>query len=1181
MKTRLLIGVATLGWLTCASLSFAAEPYLQFVQGLRERQYYDYALLYLDQIAAKPNTPAEIKQVIPYQKAITLQESARRNRSADRQLEQLNQAEAFLEEFVKANPNHPNAADANSDRAVILLDKGRAEVMQSKSPANQGAKRDFQNRARETIAKARTVFQTASDQLEANIKKFPAFIDKEKDPEQYAARAKVEENLMTATLNLALCTYEEAQTFDPETNDFKTTLGKAAEEFEKIHTRYRTQVGGLYARARQGKCYEEQRDLNKALGIYDELLKHNADTGPLAGLMSQVTQFKLICLNSKERHDHLLVTTMAEEWLKKHAAEAGSDIGLGIQWEEARAYEALGDNRDLVKTEQERYWKQARTIGMQIQKSPSEYKDVATALVQRVQVKLGGKEKAPTDFATASGLARSLFSNSQEIKKELDVLISTKRPAEEIAKVRADWSNELNDAAHNFELAFALAKPSDDKKELMQSRLFYAYTNYWLHKNYEAAVLAQFVARTADKDDSALGLDAAYIAMAAFVQAYGESKAPIDQRGEDMQLIVKACNLVVDRWPSSDKANEALMILGKMLSAQKKPAEAAVQFGRIPPADPKYPDAQLAAGQAYWTAYLSSARMTGSDKPSADQLTSWQKSAEDHLRSGIQKMTETSPKGGESPAELIGAKLSLAQMLISQDKYPDALKLLSDDPHSVIKAVQIPDEKDRPEIGVKSRRFASETYKLIMRAHIGMQNTEKAREAMKTLEKIAEGGGAEGGDEILQLFVGLGKLLKEDLERLRANNETERFEKLMTSFETFLNDMASRKEGQSFGSLSWIGETYFALGESVAADATKSSAFFEKAGNAFTEILNRAAADQNFASPPQLFGVKLRQTYVLRLKKDFAPADVLMVDLLKQKPMDLKVQIAAAELYQDWGTSGQADGAKKLIPAIQGNTKQVPPGLMWGWGQIATKLRKSKEFPENPLYFENFLTASYNSSLCRYKFGREQSVKEKQTVLGGARTELVTTSAVTKDMPDEWYQKFNALYRDVLTEMGQTPSDLPKSKEVTYTPPPEPEKPKETTDETASKETGEKPKTEKEPTAPPPPAQSSEMMTWLVVLGTLAMVGGAVAWTLMKKPSKKGKSFGASSMTGPATFSGINVGDGPAPGPLVAPKPKPRPAAAAGAAGTKPATKPATKAAAPGTGTPKPKPKPPAPPPAG
>jgi hypothetical protein len=94
MKSRLLAVATTLVCLASANISFAVEPYLDFVQGLRDRQYYDYALIYLDQISAKDSTPAEIKQVVPYQKAIILQESARTNRSADRQLEQLNQAEA-------------------------------------------------------------------------------------------------------------------------------------------------------------------------------------------------------------------------------------------------------------------------------------------------------------------------------------------------------------------------------------------------------------------------------------------------------------------------------------------------------------------------------------------------------------------------------------------------------------------------------------------------------------------------------------------------------------------------------------------------------------------------------------------------------------------------------------------------------------------------------------------------------------------------------------------------------------------------------------------------------------------------------------------------------------------------------------------------------------------------------
>ena len=159
----------------------AEEPYLEFVQGLRDQQYYDYAILYLDQIATRSNLPAEIKQVIPYQKAMILLDGSKRARTPEKQTEQLVQALAFLEQFVKDSPNHASAGDANSDRAQILLGMGQVEILQSRSPANQGAKREIQGKAREVIAKARLVFQTAYDQHAAAFKKFPSFIDDQKD----------------------------------------------------------------------------------------------------------------------------------------------------------------------------------------------------------------------------------------------------------------------------------------------------------------------------------------------------------------------------------------------------------------------------------------------------------------------------------------------------------------------------------------------------------------------------------------------------------------------------------------------------------------------------------------------------------------------------------------------------------------------------------------------------------------------------------------------------------------------------------------------------------------------------------------------------------------------------------------------------------------------------------------
>ena len=1173
MNFRLSGSVVLLAWfvplaLISAASARAEEPYLEFVQGLRDQQYYDYAIVYLDQIGARPNVPATIKEVIPYQKAMILLDGSKRARTPEKQTEQLVQALAFLEQFVKDSPNHTSAGDANSDRAQILLGMGQVEILQSRSPANQGSKRDFQTKARDLIAKARQVFQTAFDQHEAAWKKHPGFIDEQKEPQQFATRAKSEVNMITAMLNLAMCTYYEAQAHDTGSNDYKQLLNKAAEEFEKMHQRYRSQVGGLYARAWQGKCFEEQNDLQKAMGIYNELLDHPGNEGPLARLKSQTLYFKLICLNSKDRNDNQLAADLAEEWLKKHQTESRTETGLGIQWEQTKAYEALGDKvARESKTDAERAWRQARTIAVQINKYPGEFKDTSQTMIQRLQVKLGGREQTPKDFDTAFGLGGQSFKAALEIRKEIDGGKKTKRPADEIAKLEQDWKNEVNDAAKNFELALALATKRDDPKSLSDARLWSAYVNYWLNKNYEAAVLAQYVARTADKDNGSVALDAAFMAMAAFVKAYNENKAPIDQKAEDIRMIIRACNLITDRWPASDKANDARMTLGGIYGSAKNPAEAANWYGKVPESDPRYPEAQAAAGQAYLDAYSSASRLTGADKPPVETLNEWLKLAQQHLRIGIAKLTAGLPKEGVAPPELINAKFLLSTIIITQGQEVEALKLLLDDPQSVIKAVTVADETTRPDKGVTSRKFVIAVYKVLLRAYIGVSNLDKGRETMKTLEAITAAGGADGLADVTQLYVDLGRLLKDELERFRNNGETERFNKLMTSFETFLNDMASRKEGQTFGSLSWIGETYFALGETVSSDAAKSTAFYDKAGTAFGDILTKAAADPNVATPEQLLGVKVRQVRVLRFKKEFESAETLMSEVIKARPNDIKVQVAACEVYQDWGKSGQADSGKKLLTAIGGN-KSIG---VWGWGQISVKLQKTSAFKTDPAYVEMFLDARFNGAQSRQRYARDLPPKDRQKEFDRCLKELTTTASVMREMSDERYAKFNAVYREVLEESGKPATDLPRSQNV---PVAEPEKtdPVEKPVETA------KPGVTKA-AEPKPSPKTSDSTTIIVLIVTCVLGLLGIGWFVFK-PKSKPKAIGLKAELGPVSFSGIGLDDarpevGFVAAPILGQKPKPRPAATSAGAATKPAAKPGTTVAVP---APKPRPKPPAPP---
>src|SRR5690606_252392 len=142
------------------------------------------------------------------------------------------------------------------------------------SPSNEGNKAELKQQARSYVAKAREIFQTAHDKHKAIYDGFPKFISKDADPDEFEKRADAEVNVIRAELDLALCTYEEAQTYDPSAPEFKKLLTDASLAFETIHTKYRSQVAGLFARMWQGKCFEEQEDLGKALGIYSELLRH-------------------------------------------------------------------------------------------------------------------------------------------------------------------------------------------------------------------------------------------------------------------------------------------------------------------------------------------------------------------------------------------------------------------------------------------------------------------------------------------------------------------------------------------------------------------------------------------------------------------------------------------------------------------------------------------------------------------------------------------------------------------------------------------------------------------------------------------------------------------------------------------------------------------------------------------
>ena len=1126
MKLHWLVVLVPVFLLSAASSVSAAEPYLEFVDGLRKRDYHDYALLYLEKLEKRADVPAEIKEVIPFEKGITLVDGARRLHNPEAQTKQLDQARVYLEQFLKASPNHPQAGLANAELAKVIVEKGKVEVIQSRSPANVAQKAEHQKKARAFFADARKVYKAAHDRYKEAYEKFGSHVSKEQKAKHDAWNAAFSDYVQ-AQLNLVVLTYEEAQTWDKGTPENRKLLSEAASGFEQIHARYRQMIAGLYARMWQGKCFEEQDDITKALGVYNELLEHGGEKPDrvLKNMQDRVRHFKLVCLNREQRKDYQVVIQEAQDWIKENRSLLSTRTGLGIQWELVRAQELLAKKEETGEAEKNRLLQQALTTARAINRFPGEFRDVSSAMIERLKVDLNREPGDPKDFPTAFATARNLIQEISKLNRQMQ-----EARGSEYDRLVADLQPILKEAGRILTIGLSLTSPKDDSKDVNQARYFLSYVYFsmrdsTLDRSYDAAVLAEYVARKSTVTQPELAQDAAFLAEAAYIQAY--RRQPEEHRAGDIKRIIGVCNFIAANWPDSDKANDARMDLGKMYSEVGQPGEAAKWLMQVPESAPRYLEAQLEAGNAFWYAYLAESVRPEAERKPQEELDGLLKQSQEILRTALAKFESQLPGDISQVDEtklgnLTRAKLNYSQILNGSGDYQKALAMLTDGNLSVVAAVAPPggDEKQRPARGsIKSRLYAGAVYQVLLRTYVGMQNLDKARETMRDLERIVGAGG--GGASLTRIYLDLGRELQKEVERLQAARDR-RLSEVLKSFETFLEDMSNRKDGQDFNSLIWVAETYRSLGEGLQqGDTTKAESYFGKAVDALQLLLNEDAKKPGFIPAGQVVGVKLRLVTCKRLQKDFNDAHKVLVAVLSEKPKAPDVQKEAAFLFQDWAARGGPKDADKWLIAIEGGAKSKDKDdrRVWGWFGLSEKLRSYLQSNPSPDYEQQFLDASYNVADCWYKYATaDASDAARKKHLAEAYKAVQRPAVIIPHLGGgETWARFNTLYRKIQEDMLDLGMEQMRGREVVDF-----EKRKLTKEERAAlrqSQAGrtelalaeadeplpEKPRPKKSgTTGPAKPKNGSN--TGMIALGILLLAGGgAAAWYYLfrtKKPKR-------------------------------------------------------------------------------
>ena len=998
----------------------AGEPYVEFLEGLRQRGYHDTTLEYLETLRDDANCPTEIKELVPYEKAATLLTMARSTSitNPDVQTRQLEEALGYLKEFTDKSPNHPRAGEANTEKAGILLGQVRVEVWQSRSPGNRENRGEFQKRARDLASQARAIYQTAHDQHKAKWEGFPKFIDQVEEPTRYDERRQAEIKYISAQLDLANCTYEDAQTYDKDSNEYGARLRDAAAQYEEIHTKYRSQLGGLYARLWQGKCYEEQGDIQRAIGIYNELLEHPGKSPPMIQLQDQVRHFKLICLNHEKRKDYQLVIDQAGEWLQNARGRAKyTGVGIGIQWEQALAFESLAIARDTSEADAKRYLNSALGLIRTIAKFPGQYKDLATFKERDLLLKLRGSDSLadPEDFGTAFSLAQEMVTKKT---RPLQDAISNAASAEDKQKAQQDLDIHIDEAVRLLKIALRFADDNTTASDLNLARYYLGYMYYLGRQSYESAILNGFVARNYGDENPVQAQDSAYMAMAAYVQAFNENgrlKRKADQQ-IDVAQMQEVAEFLIEKWPSSDRAMDARDQLGRVYRMLEDYAEAARWFSEIPASAARYAEAQTLAGQSYWSAYVLAANKDEAARPAQETLDGWMASAEKYLQNGVNLGEQATPAATPASDELIAAKVSLVQILVSQQKYQGGVDLLIKDPHAVVNAIQVEDESKRPSdaASVKSISFASLAYQLLLRCYVGLGNEhlDDARATMNRLETIGGGGGA----ALTEIYRQLGDELKKELAQLKGAGKVEQFNLVRSSFETFLDDLFKRKD-QTVNSLTWIGETNYGLAQGSSDDPAASSKYFDRAASAYQAILDRATAEPNFIEAARLDSVRLRLVNCRRNQGNFEQAEELVKAILANNSNTIDAQLEACYVYQDWGSSGQGETYKKLLLAISGDEKSA----VWGWANTRLRLQRSIESggPEaKDRWGDRLYESQLNLAACQHEYGKALNGPERKSQFERAKSSINSFVAITVDFDDEWWAKFDLLFQDIQRSEG-------------------------------------------------------------------------------------------------------------------------------------------------------------------
>ena len=1032
--------VAGTVWLTVfiSAMASGGEPAREFLQGLRDRGYYDTAVDYLNMMRTSRRAPVEFKETLLYDLGSTLIEASRLQRDIALREKQLDEARDALNRFVGMNPDHALVNSAHSQLGNLLVERARIKMEQAKRPKADRAA--LLKEARAQYEEAYKVFTRAQNDLRERLTKIRV-VDP-KDIKAVEARDQLRADYLQVQLLAAAVREETVETLAKDSEEYKTMLTEAAAQYGEIYDRYRTRLAGLYARMYQGRCHQKLGKLKEALTFYGELLEQPDNPEEFRTLKLRTLQLAAEAWLTHKPPLHQEAVKFLQPWIENaRPTEERREEWLELRLALAEAQWGLSESGKKSKAKDpqiKRLETDARRHALFVSRQPGEFQAKARGLVTR----FGGPDltadegkKDPRTFAEARDAGREALDRMQTANLILQTYPS-RIAAESEAQVKEDLKKQLaeaqetvktavQDALGYYQKALELADENTSVDDLNIVRYFLCFLQFTAGEFYDAALLGEFVARR--YPDSSGARQSAKIAMAAYLRLYVDSAT--DEKEFETRRLTGIANYIAEKWPDQPEAIDALNTLVPLMIRAGKLDEAERYLNEIPPDSPKRGEAEIKTGQAMWSEYLRGMleirKWNSGEEPKPDHvdlaarqqmLEQIKARAQKILEDGVARM-KSSGKVDESAAT---ASLSLAQIYVDTGQANKAVEVLEDaklGPLTLVKAGN--PATQRPE-------FAGETYKTSLRAYISALAEAKDAATMvkKATDVMAEMKEAIPPDHLIAIYVSLARDLEQQMQL--ATPEAKRA--LSMGFETFLTQI--RGASTEFSVLNWVAETFSSIAAGfdtavqgkpvLTAEAKK---YYEEALATYQTILDKVP----FEDPRLRTQILLRRANAYRHLFQFSRARDIYRDVLKENDTMLNIQVESAKLFQEWAALAPKDEDKATLymRAMAGAEKDPETGrnILWGWGRL---FQVAAKYPN----FRNvFHEARYNLAMCRLHLSGVQKSKEgTQDQLNRAKDAILQTQQLYGTGPewDDWKPRYDALMKEIQKELGEKPDGLPE-----------------------------------------------------------------------------------------------------------------------------------------------------------